>query len=230
MSKARHDNCDNWEYKTHPQIDKLRIRSEELVDAIRRYPRLARRYGFDTRKAHSFLFTPLAPNKCRHFAGQYRGFVRCRYLMRYRVGVGAADPMVGAPFPPNIVDQAMQQLETRLAQAESAFEAWMAASAPKPQPLEAVGRLVKVVCIALESFLTIHPYANGNGHCGRLLAWAMFARQGFFPLGLPLDERPPYDDALYEHRRGNTVMLQLVMLQALKGWPAAKSPPSPTSI
>lgn len=229
MKKGRHDNCDNWEYKTHPQIDKLRIRSEELIDAVRRHPRLARRYGFDTRAAHRFLFAPLAPKKCPEFAGQYRGFVRCQYLRRYRVGIGPADPLVGVPYPPEIVDRTIQQLEARLVQAEVAFEAWIASPGPKPTPQQAVGRLVVIVCFALETFLTIHPYANGNGHCGRLMAWAMFARQGFLPLGLPLDERPPYDRALYEHRRGNPVLLQLVMLQALKGWPSSNSSPVPPS-
>lgn len=228
MKKGRHDNCENWEYKTHPQIDKLRIRSEELIELIRRRPRLVRRYGFDTRKAHSFFFALFAPKKCPHFAGHYRGYPLCQYLKKYRVGIGTEDTLVGAPYHPEVVERTIQQLEFRLSQAEAAFEVWVASSGPKPTPQQAVSRLVVIVCDALETFLTIHPYANGNGHCGRLMAWAMFARQGFLPLGLPLDERPPYEQALYEHRRGRPVLLQLVMLQALKGWPGGSSP-SPTS-
>lgn len=113
----------------------------------------------------------------------------------------------------------MRQFEQRLADLESGFQGWLSAQGPKPTPEQALARLIVNICYALERFLTIHPYANGNGHCGRLLAWGLFARQGFFPLGLPLDERPPYDDALFEHRRGNPLHLQVVMLQALKSAP-----------
>lgn len=227
MSKAHYNSCKNWEYKGHPNAGKLRVRSEALIEAIRLRPRLARRDGFDTRRAHGFLFDGLSPRDCPHFAGQYRGYLNCRFLRHYTVGIGQSDPLVGLPYPPNLVEQATKQLEQSLAQTEAAFEAWRNAPAPKPDESIVVARLVAAACNGLERFLTIHPYANGNGHCGRLLAWALFARQGYLPLGLPLDERPPYNQALYEHRRGNTLYLQVVMLQALKGYSPPQTPPIP---
>lgn len=221
MSRGRHDRCDNWEYKTHPNIKRLQTRSEGLVEVIRRHPRLSRRYGFDTRPAHRFLFSPFVPPKCRCLAGNYRGTSACSHLRNLRVTLGPAEPLVGSP--PEKVEKEISELEARLRQLEEAFETWSNAGAPKPPPEVAVARLVANIAIALERFLTIHPYANGNGHCGRLLAWALFARQGFFPVGLPLDERPPYDAALYEHRRGNRLPLQTVLLQAYLGWGARGS-------
>ncbi len=227
MATGHHTNCGNWDYETHPGRDKVRVRSEALVRLLQRYPRLARRNGIDTRKAHRFLFSGMAPRKCPDFAGNYRGYIGCKYLRRYTIGVGASDPLVGEPYPPNMVAEVMAQFEAIVLRAEAAFEAWRASHQPKPSDAEAVARFLAVACLALEKFLTIHPYANGNGHCGRLLTWGMFARQGFIPLGLPLDERPPYDQALWAHRRGDTIPLQVIMLQALKsgfGPAAAVSP------
>ena len=221
MKKPHHNNCANWEYKTHPQIAKLRTRSEALVEVLGRNPRLAHRYGLDTRAAHRFLFCGLTPKECPKFAGNYRGSAGCKHLQRYRVGI-PGDPLVGAL--PELVAIEMQKLELRLQQLEEAFQDWKGAAEPKPAPAEAVGRLVEYLCLALERFLTIHPYANGNGHCGRLLAWALYARQGFLPLGLPLDEHLLYDEALYRHRRGDRLQLQVVMIQALKGWGSAPAP------
>lgn len=215
MTKGRHDNCENWDYATHPQVDTLRIRSEELIESINQDPKSARNYGFDTRPVHKLLFTGLTPKKCPNLAGNYRGYPGCKYLRRYRVTLGPTEPLVGLPYPPEVVESTMRGLEARLMQLEAEFEAWRSDPDPKPEPQQVLSRLVETVCIALESFLTIHPYANGNGHCGRFLAWITFARQGYLPLGLPLDERPPYDEALYAHRRGNRTWLQLVMLQAL---------------
>jgi Fic family protein len=77
------------------------------------------------------------------------------------------------------------------------------------------------------AFVTIHPYANGNGHAARLVVWALLLRYGFQPTGWPVDPRPiPADQyyLAYESfaREGKISLLASQILQAI-----ASSPNSP---
>lgn len=70
----------------------------------------------------------------------------------------------------------------------------------------------------LECFFTIHPYANGNGHIGRFIVWLSFIRLKRYPrLRWPLNDRPPYDEAVQQHREGNPEPLRRLLLKTIRG-------------
>jgi len=80
-----------------------------------------------------------------------------------------------------------------------------------------LARIVEHLALLLETFFTIHPYANGNGHAGRLLLWVIMVRHGFRPTKWPLDESPEYDEAVQSHREGRPLLLQTYLYDAMVG-------------
>jgi len=71
---------------------------------------------------------------------------------------------------------------------------------------------VTVCCRALEHFLRIHPYANGNGHAARFLVWAILWRYGYWTRRWPLDGSPPYHALLSRYRDGDVEPLEKFLL------------------
>lgn len=69
----------------------------------------------------------------------------------------------------------------------------------------------------LVRFLEIHPYANGNGHMGRLIVWVLLGRFGFWPKAWPLDERPSYNDLIAQYRKKIKGPLEKFILQCVAG-------------
>ena len=82
-------------------------------------------------------------------------------------------------------------------------------------------KLYNAVVIAARAFqelLTIHPYANGNGHVARFLVWLLLGRYGYWPNSWTIDPRPNvlnYSAAISGHRRGNPVLLERLILEAV---------------
>jgi len=115
-----------------------------------------------------------------------------------------------------MVAGAMNDLESQCKALLFAHNHWLTAKggslqAPKNQLL----RFVRILATVLERFLTIHPYMDGNGHTGRLLAYIMMMRVGYPPSNWNIDAKQPYSAALSEHRRGKPGALQIFLLSVI---------------
>ena len=67
-------------------------------------------------------------------------------------------------------------------------------------------------------FLTVHPYANGNGHIARFLVWLVLGRYKYWPNAWTIEPRPNvtnYGTAISSHRRGRAAELERMILEAI---------------
>jgi Fic family protein len=85
-------------------------------------------------------------------------------------------------------------------------------------PNEKVLFAVVFACRVFETFLRVHPFANGNGHAARFLIWAILGRYGYWPTNWPIEPRPPdppYTNLIMMHRNGNREPLERFVLQCI---------------
>lgn len=212
MTSAHPRDCPGWEYTDHPDYKKL---IPSLCDDVLRHLRnnrmLTMSLACETRPSHHAMFERLTPPGYEYFAGNYRGSAyRC--LKYYAVGVGA-DLRVG--YPPDGVHAAMGILCDEIRKEMRLLD--IVHDLPDAQ-FDRKSRLLSVVLIAckiLEKFLTIHPYANGNGHMGRLVVWTIFWRYNYWPRGWPLDRSPKYSALLSQYRDGMREPLEHFVLSCL---------------
>lgn len=201
------EDCRNWEYKGHPQINSVADECALILDELKAAPAVHLSLLDDTRPAHLRVFSKVVPVACPYFAGNYRGLV-LGCLANYTVRVGHH---LGEP--PNSVHTKMTEMHSDIAVAIVTTDA--ASTNPRHQFL---AKVVELCAATLERFLTIHPYANGNGHMARLLVWVMLMRYGFPPVRWTLDERPPgYEDLIQQYRDGNHKPLKVFIYKAIIG-------------
>lgn len=138
------------------------------------------RHALDTallRAMHATLMQD-APAPLR--AGEYRA-------AQAWIGNGRIEDATFVPTPPSHIAACMDELETAMLQyTPRDDEQW---TLP----------LVAQLAIAHAQFETIHPFADGNGRCGRLLMPLVLAAEGYPPLylsGTLLRHRRAYYDAL----------------------------------
>jgi hypothetical protein len=85
-------------------------------------------------------------------------------------------------------------------------------------PKERLRYVLALTCHAFVAFLTVHPYANGNGHAGRFMVWSIMGRYGHWPRRWPIDPKPPdppYSQLITLCRDGDPVPLERYLLQML---------------
>lgn len=204
--------CPSWEYERVPNAHQLLLeRSDQLLLRLRADPQECSAVASDTRKAHADLYVRLTPAKCDYYAGHYRGeSYRC--LLNYRVEV-PSDPLVGTN--PDSVLSEMAELETDVIASISELDTYVASGRSR------VAKLLQIVRVAARifiQFLTTHPYANGNGHAGRLIVIALLGRYGFWMKRWTVEPRPlpqqelDYADAIYAYRRGRVDQLEKFIL------------------
>lgn len=161
------------------------------------------------------MFYGMMPEKCSYLAGNYRGS-KFPCLVNYNVKVGM-DPKVGVTA--SMVPLFMAGFENGLSDALTKFEEKFNQQ-PSPsaqQKAVLLAQFVGILSAFLVNFLTIHPYANGNGHMARLLVWVLLGRFGYWPVDWPLDSSPPYHVALTQYRNGTKTPLEQFLLKCIVG-------------
>jgi hypothetical protein len=157
------------------------------------------------------MFRQLTPANHTYFAGHYRGEpFRC---LRYCEVSIPNDPRVGAP--PSVVAHWMRELRREINSGFSALDSHIVTT--RSERLERLRYAVIFSCRVLELFLRIHPYANGNGHAGRLILWSVLGRYSHWPQHFPIEPRPapPFVDFIKQYRDGDRNPLEMLILQSL---------------
>jgi fido (protein-threonine AMPylation protein) len=202
--------CPAFEYEDHPSATGiLSETNKELLEEIRSKQINARLVTPDTRPVHLRLFRDLCPPGFEYYAGHYRGELK-RCLKDYRVMV-RADPRVGSS--PEKVSGQMAELAVAIRAGLASLDTFF--NGPGVSRGEKVLSAVAFACRVFVQFLTIHPYANGNGHVARFCLVAILARYGIFLTGWSVDPRPepPYGELITHYRDGHVELLEAVVLR-----------------
>lgn len=206
--------CPWWEYKDHPHASAVAIRCEAILHRLESGALPIDASLRETKALHKEIFENLTPPTCPYFAGNYRGEgYRCLRHLEVRV---RGDSRVGTK-PAQVMAELANLRSNILSGGLKALDEAFGLPGEKLPLVHKTYYVVKFACRLLVEFLRIHPYANGNGHVGRLVVWLVLARFGYWPREWPLDEHPPYDDLLSRFRDGNVQPLEDFVLKALDG-------------
>lgn len=209
--------CPEFEYEHHPRRREVLSREgARIIAKLRRRATDTCAAAEDTRPTHRRLFRRLTPRGFKCYAGHYRGEdYRC--LRHYPVGI-RGDPRVG--LPAIVVGPHMRDLRYLIRSALAGLDASHSLPDSHLPIAEKLAYTVAVACRVFVTLLTIHPYANGNGHAGRFCIWALLGRYDYWPERWPLDPRPPdppYTDLIRTYRDGNPEPLESFVLQCIAG-------------
>jgi fido (protein-threonine AMPylation protein) len=207
---GHHNDPINWDYSDHPNKSLVRYRCVRLGGALLSNPsQFTKSNCSDTLLAHKYIFRQFTPKNFSYYAGNYRG-ARYNILETYPIWIA------GKPGEsPKSVKTKMTAFDSQFLKVIEYFSFQFANGKVDPNVLRA--KLVEAFGILLVRFFVIHPYANGNGHIGRMLALTMLGRLGIMPFDWTIDDRPPYDEAISEHRRGNAKPLNKVLAKCFYG-------------
>ncbi|RFU48657.1 Fic family protein [Paraburkholderia sp. DHOC27] len=192
--------CSNWDYEKFDGIgkrSKVYARSVALLADLKNSKIDRKKALANTRTTHVRLFSGLAKAGCEYFVGNFRGSQKC--LKEYEVVINTANGVVSTTAPSHVAAE-MAALSNEIEGDLTAL-----ADAGGPEALETKDDLVNWLDVALERmvrFLSIHPYANGNGHISRFMMFCYLSAVGVWPESWPLDDHPPYpyDEAIAAFR------------------------------
>lgn len=190
----------------------LRMRCERILKEMRRPTFALVDLACDTRPIHRKMFRRMTPLCFPSFAGNYRGDARYPCLVNYRVAIHG-DPRVGT-VPSGVATE----LDALVDSVRNFIR--IVDQSGHLQPVERFGTVVQALCFVLVEFLRVHPYADGNGHMGRFIVWALLLRFGYVPRKWPLEERPPdppYSNFISLWRSGNRAPLEMFLAQCVIG-------------
>jgi fido (protein-threonine AMPylation protein) len=203
--------CPPWEYEQHPRRSQLGKETAALLKALRLGSIDTQSSAKDTRSIHGRLFRSLTPAGVEYYAGHYRGEAfAC--LKTYEVQV-QSDPRVGAPAA-NVAGS-MAQLAAAVDRGLIALDSGRVLPNAQVPPSEKLLNAVAVACQLFVHFLTVHPYANGNGHAARFCIWAVLGRYGYWPIRWSIEPRPsdpPYSECIVRYRSGDREPLERFVL------------------
>lgn len=204
--------CPEWKYKSHPQYNTIGpTRAGEVIGTLSTDRNLSAETAIDTRKAHQRLFRELTPPGHEYYAGHYRGeSFPC--LKECEVVISNSSGVVEHEGEPSF---RVLMVMRRFSSSVKAGIMELDRETPISTNQE-LHRLVVLICRSFVNFLTIHPYADGNGHAARTIMCAIMLHYGFPPVwgidGRPAD--PPYSDLIRAYRVGDTAQLHAYVL----GW------------
>ena len=170
-------------------------------------------YARDTRPIHRDLFAGLGPAGHEYYVGNYRGFHKT-CLRSYEVSVG--DPLACSKAV--TVQADIARYGTAIVNAVEQIDRAIVSAPRGLDPAQRTIAIVRVACEAFVRFLTIHPYADGNGHVARSLLWILLRHFGFIPDKWTIDPRPAFPDygtMIAMHRRGTTAPLEQFVLTCI---------------
>ncbi len=205
--------CPAWEPKNEPGFDQLlSLRTAAVIKELHAGAYDVLREGRDTRPVHASMFRGLTPAACDYYAGNYRGS-RFRCLASYGVEI-RSDPRVGTRS--TRVAREMAGLSIWLKREIATLDGMATLSSAEDLFLRTVRIAARLFC----DFLTIHPYANGNGHTGRFLVWLVLGRFGYWPKKWHLHPRPnlpgyDYSKAIADARSGSPEALEEMIYLSL---------------
>ena len=172
------NNCPAWEYENVLYYSTiLQTTIADQVKRLRERKLDSLAVTTNSRGFHGPVFVQLTPREQRYYAGHYRG-ENFPCLLHYKVEV-SGDPRVGTA--PSGVKRAMGELGMAIRSGLAALDKLHKRPETEVPAVEKLLATVKFACRVLEVFLRIHPYANGNGHTGRFIVWAVLGRYGYWP-------------------------------------------------
>lgn len=202
--------CIQWEYSTHPNASLLEDRCIRLLTRLRNEDDVRQQCMQDTRPAHRDMFRGLMRDEWSYLAGHYRGedfycLVERPVYIAGREGTRAV-----------AVPAAMEFFHTQFIADLALLDALKADAIAPISQAEFDALLVELLVNSMVMFLAYHPYANGNGHIGRLFLWAGLARYGLWPRHWSLNRRPKWDALIRKHRDGDPKPLEKFVWKALR--------------
>jgi fido (protein-threonine AMPylation protein) len=204
--------CPAWEYSGHPKSETVvLLRVSEILACLVKRQLDTMQVATDTREVHRRIFKELTPVGYEYFAGHYRGeLFRC---LRFYPVMVPNDPRVGVPAIS--VGFMMDKINDETRSGMMALDSHVGLN-----PKDRLRYIIALASRVFVAFLTVHPYANGNGHAGRFIVWCILCRYGHWPRRWPVDPRPPdppYSSLIVECRNGNPEPLEQYLLKSLVG-------------
>lgn len=213
--------CPNWEYRDLPGFEPILVANiAQVLTELRSGTFDVPAFIVDSRPTHARIYSGLVSSPCLYYAGHYRGEAfRCLQYANVRVG-----NMYGQV--PDRVGVSMKALGLRMSAGLAEVDAYRKRTdVTEPQKLL---KSVHLSCEYLSAFLRIHPYANGNGHIGRLGVWAILEHFGYRLNDWPVEPRPQepqYTDMLVEYQqRSNPTPLVRHILSCIAGRSGGATP------
>jgi fido (protein-threonine AMPylation protein) len=200
-----------WEYSDSPKADGLLAdRSAQILAKLRKDPQpQSLAIATDTRQAHGHLFNGLTPKGQPFFAGKYRG--------QYPEPLLSCQCFINGEqkTPPRFVVSSMVGLRSNTTKKIQELDAKRASTDETDFLIELVDFTAAFFC----DFVRIHPFANGNGHAGRLALTAILGRYDRWLKKWTVHPRPkePYLEAQKKYFVGEKAPLQKLILEDLLG-------------
>lgn len=197
--------CPDFGYAKHPlALWLLRRRNKHVLKSLATGRLEPIGAASDTRTTHEFFFRLLTPRGYEYYAGHYRGEnFPCLEMCQVGFGMMLACDARQVDVQMNIL---RTKIRTGLRIIASRSRSWSQTTL--------AANLARFSAEIFASFISIHPYKDGNGHMGRFIVCAAFIPHGHYPQRWTIDPRPtvPHLPAIRSAIQGNPVPLMNLII------------------